>query len=230
MIIDNWYNLTTPLTFSYEPGWGYAGDASVCSSDRPAVWTPGGPTPDQGGLSQCLCRTARYTGKAGARILLGACGLGSDLNRNLPVESPTRNFAALLSWMSSPHLLMNTFLFPLRGLRDDTQPQPEGAKGEDDVSDRPHVAFCGLLQLFDCLSEDQSYPLISCVVVRQVFFKIFHLQPWKQTQIRKCFFFLTLRCSAEHVTAKVPDHRIVVRQLHSVSCWGRFSSMFYFCT
>lgn len=61
-------------------GRGPPGDASVCHPDRSAVRTPGGPGPDQGGLSQCLCRTTRYLGKAGARVFLGARQLGADLN------------------------------------------------------------------------------------------------------------------------------------------------------
>lgn len=83
-------------------------DASVRHPDRPAVWTPGGPSPNQGGLSQCLCRTARYLGKAGARVLLGACLLGakSDLSpvcilpeRTLqPTHPKSCTGSLLLSW------------------------------------------------------------------------------------------------------------------------------------
>ena len=63
-------------------GRGAAGDAPVGHSDRSAVRTPGGPGPDQGGLGQRLCRAARHLGKAGARVFLGACLLGTNLNQN----------------------------------------------------------------------------------------------------------------------------------------------------
>ena len=87
------------------------GDASVCHPDRSAVWTPGGPGPDQGGLSQCLCRTARYLGKAGARVLLGACQLGAEPDLK-PVCILQKNFTThppkILHW-SSPHELIPLF-------------------------------------------------------------------------------------------------------------------------
>ena len=78
-----------PLT-----GRGPPGDASVCHSDWSAVRTPGGPGPDQGGLSQCLCRAERYFGKAGARVLLGAPQLGADLN--IPSFISQKSFSANL--------------------------------------------------------------------------------------------------------------------------------------
>lgn len=83
-------NLSSPLfsngetVFLSAPGWRPAGDETVCHPDRPAVRTPGRPRPDQRGLSQRLCRAAGDLRAAGARVLLGACLLGADLNLHPP--------------------------------------------------------------------------------------------------------------------------------------------------
>lgn len=74
-------NIQTCLSFVVPlTGWRPPGDASVCHPDRSAAWTPGGPGPDQRRLCQCLCRTAGYPGKVGARDVLGTSQLGPDLN------------------------------------------------------------------------------------------------------------------------------------------------------
>lgn len=93
-------------------GRGPPGDASVCRPDGPAVRTPGGPGPDEGGLGQRLCGAARGPGAAGARGFLGAPRLGAELNSpSCPVElhprltspwSPHARHAARLSAPATP--------------------------------------------------------------------------------------------------------------------------------
>lgn len=60
-------------------GRGPPGDASVCRPDGPAVRTPGGPGPDEGGLGQRLRGAAGGPGAAGARGFLGAPRVGAEL-------------------------------------------------------------------------------------------------------------------------------------------------------
>lgn len=93
-------------------GRGPPGDAPVCRPDGPAVRTPGGPGPDEGGLGQRLRGAARGPGAAGARGFLGAPRLGTELNSpSCPVElhprltspwSPQARHAARLSAPATP--------------------------------------------------------------------------------------------------------------------------------
>lgn len=137
-------------------GWRPSGDASVCHSDWSAVWTPSGPCPDQGGLGQCLCRTARYFGEAGERVLLGASQLGADLS--LPTHSTNRSRRTsqsvhqTLHWSSPRELIFFSSLkacwpalesaelplhSPLNATGLVSQPKIEASKGENDVRGIP---------------------------------------------------------------------------------------------